>query len=59
MQLRGPARIIFEPAGAISVTDGKAPVTARFGVRGTYVVRATANDGALSTKADLTINVPE
>ena len=59
MQLRGPARIIFEPAGAISVTDGKAPVTARFSARGTYVVRATANDGALSTKADLTINVPD
>jgi len=59
MQLRGPARIAFEPAGAISVMDGKAPVTARFSVRGTYVVRATANDGALATKADLTINVPD
>jgi hypothetical protein len=59
MQLRGPARIAFEPAGAISVADGKAPVTARFSARGTYVVRATANDGALSTKADLTINIPD
>jgi hypothetical protein len=58
MQLRGPARIRFEPATAVAVTDGKAGVTARFSERGTYVVRATANDGALSTKADLTITVP-
>jgi hypothetical protein len=59
MQLRGPARIVFQPSGAIAVTDGKAPVSARFTEHGTYVVRATANDGALSTKADLTINVPD
>jgi len=30
----------------------------RFGERGTYVIRATANDGALVTKADLTITIP-
>ena len=58
MQLRGPARILFEPPSAVAVTDGKAAVTARFGERGTYVVRATANDGALVTKADLTITIP-
>jgi len=29
----------------------------RFSERGTYVVRAIANDGALSTKADVTITV--
>lgn len=58
MQLRGPARILFEPATAVSVTEGKAAVTARFTERGTYVVRATANDGALATKADLTITIP-
>ena len=57
MQIRGPAKISFEPAGATSVTNGKADVTVRFSDRGTYVVRATANDGALSTKVDLTMTV--
>ena len=59
MQIRGPARIGFEPAGATPVTNGKAEVLARFGEPGTYVVRATANDGALSTRADVTIAVPD
>lgn len=57
MQIRGPAKISFEPAGATSVADGQATVTVRFSERGIYVVRATANDGALSTKADLTMTV--
>jgi hypothetical protein len=57
MQLRGPARIILEPAGSTLVADGKASVTARFSERGTYVLRATANDGALSTKSDVTITI--
>ena len=59
MQIRGPAKVSFEPAGSRAVVNGKADVTARFGGRGTYVVRAIANDGALSTKADLTITVPD
>jgi hypothetical protein len=58
MQLRGPAKIDFEPSGATAVTGGTSSVTARFHARGTYVVRATANDGALSTRADLTVTVP-
>ena len=57
MQLRGPGKISFDPAAALLVTGGKATVTARFSERGTYVVQATANDGALSTKADVTITV--
>jgi hypothetical protein len=57
MQLRGPAKVKFEPSGPISVADGKATATARFTERGTYVLRATANDGALSTKTDVTITV--
>ena len=57
MQIRGPAKIGFEPAGVTSVANGKADVTVRFSERGTYVVRAIANDGALSTKTDLTIAV--
>jgi hypothetical protein len=57
MQLRGPAKIAFEPSGPIAVVGGKASTTARFAEPGTYVVRATANDGALSTKTDVTIAV--
>ena len=59
MQLRGPAKISFEPSGATSVVGGKAEVTARFSESGTYQLRATANDGALSTRADVTISVPD
>jgi hypothetical protein len=57
MQLRGPAKVSIVPAGAIAVADGKAVATARFAERGTYLLRATANDGALSTRADITIAV--
>jgi hypothetical protein len=57
MQLRGPARAQVEPSGAIAVTNGKVETAVRFPQRGTYVLRATANDGALSTKADVTITV--
>jgi hypothetical protein len=57
MQIRGPARATVEPGGAILVADGKASATARFTEPGTYVLRATANDGALSTKTDVTITV--
>jgi hypothetical protein len=39
------------------VADGKAGVTARFSERGTYVLRATASDGALSSTADITVSV--
>jgi hypothetical protein len=41
----------------VAVAGGKAEVRARFSERGSYVVRATANDGALSTHADTTISV--
>jgi len=57
MQLRGPARVVFEPSGFIPVAEGKAAATARFSERGTYVLRATASDGSLSTRSDLTITV--
>lgn len=57
MQIRGPAKVTVEPAGSISVGDGKATATARFTEPGTYVLRATANDGALATKSDVTITV--
>ena len=57
MQIGGPAKVTFDPAGAAPVVNGKAEVKARFSERGNYIVRATANDGALSTKADLAITV--
>jgi len=57
MQLRGPAKVTFEKASGIAVVDGKAAVTATFAAPGTYVLRASANDGALTTKADVTVVV--
>jgi len=57
MQIRGPAKIELDPASAAPITDGKGVVTARFIQPGAYVLRATANDGALATKSDVTINV--
>jgi hypothetical protein len=57
MQLRGPARVVLEPSGFIPVAEGKAGVTAKFSERGTYVLRATASDGSLSTRTDVTVVV--
>jgi hypothetical protein len=57
MQLRGPAKVTLGHNGPIAVAGGKAETTATFTERGTYVLRATANDGALSTRADVTITV--
>ncbi len=57
MQLRGPAKVRFEKSGPIAVADGKAETSVHFPEPGTYVLRATANDGALATKADVTITV--
>jgi hypothetical protein len=57
MQYRGPAKVGFETADPILVANGKAVTRALFSVPGTYVLRATANDGELSTTSDITINV--
>lgn len=57
LQLRGPAKARVAPAGAIAVANGKVEATAQFAQPGTYVLRATANDGALSTRADVTVVV--
>jgi len=56
-EYRGPAQVIFEPAGPIPVVEGRASTTARFADAGTYILRATANDGALSTSADIVVTV--
>jgi hypothetical protein len=57
MEYRGPAKVSFEKSDPIIVTDGKAATTARFREPGTYVLRATANDGELATTADVTVTV--
>src|SRR5262249_31054788 len=43
MQVRGPAKVSFEPTGATAVADGKAAITAQFPQRGSYTLRAIAN----------------
>jgi len=57
MQLRGPTKVTFDPAGPSPVAGGAVVTAARFPSPGVYAVRATASDGALSTKSDLTITV--
>lgn len=57
IQYRGPAKATFEKVGAISVTGGEAITHVTFSVPGTYVLRATATDGALSVPSDIQIAV--
>lgn len=57
MEYRGPAKVIFDPPGPITVAGGQAVTAAHFTAPGTYVLRAIANDGALATRADVTITV--
>ncbi|SPF46166.1 exported hypothetical protein [Candidatus Sulfopaludibacter sp. SbA4] len=56
-EYRGPAQVIFDPVGPIPVVEGKASTTARFAEAGTYTLRATANDGALSTSVNIVVTV--
>jgi hypothetical protein len=56
MEYRGPAKVSFSEQPVI-VKGGAAPMTARFREPGTYVLRASANDGELSTTSDVTITV--
>lgn len=56
-QYRGPAKVTFDDAGAILVSNGQATTKARFPEAGVYVLRATANDGELSTTSDVTVSV--
>jgi hypothetical protein len=56
-EYRGPAKVTFDPAGPIAVSNGRAVTTARFAAPGTYVVRATADDGELTTSTDVAITV--
>src|SRR5207253_5758749 len=55
-QWRGPGKISFEPMNVV-VKEGKATTKVAFPEPGTYVVRAYADDGIVTTPADVTINV--
>jgi len=55
-QWRGPGKLTFDPM-TIVVKDGKATTHVVFAEPGTYVIRAYADDGILTTPADVTINV--
>jgi hypothetical protein len=61
IQYRGPGRVTFDPQ-ASAVVYGQ-PVTlvskVSFSAPGTYVLRATANDGQLFTSRDITVNVTQ
>ena len=54
-EYRGPAKVTFDEPGPVS--NGQSTTKAHFPQPGTYVLRATANDGALSTTADVTVTV--
>ena len=56
-EYRGPAKVAFDDTGSIQVNSGQAVTKAHFPEPGTYVLRATATDGALSATSDITINV--
>ena len=56
-QYGGPAKVTFSPAGAIAAASGTATATAKFSAPGTYVLQATANDGALSKRTLVTVVV--
>ncbi len=56
-EYRGPGKVTFDDAGPILVSNGQAVTKVHFTVPGTYVLRATANDGELQTTSDVTINV--
>jgi hypothetical protein len=55
---RGPAgaKVKFTPDKS-PVTDGKASTTATFSLPGQYVVRGYADDGAVTTPADIAVTV--
>lgn len=56
LEYRGPGKVTFETP-TIQVTDGAAVTTARFSVPGTYTLFATASDGKLQTRAQVTVTV--
>lgn len=58
-QYRGPGKVTFDPDASAVVYGEPVALTSKvsFTAPGTYVLRATANDGQLFTSRDITINV--
>jgi hypothetical protein len=56
-EYRGPAKVTFEPDGAIPIAGGMATATARFAAPGAYTLVGIANDGQLSTRTTVTVTV--
>jgi hypothetical protein len=56
-EYRGPGKVTFDDTGPILVSTGQAVTKAHFPAPGTYVLRATANDGELQTTSDIIVNV--
>ncbi len=56
-EYRGPAKVKLDPAEPVRVADGKAAVNARFAEPGVYVLRGVADDGELSTTAEVKVVV--
>jgi hypothetical protein len=56
-EYRGPGKVTFDDTGPVAVGSGQAVTKAHFPVPGTYVLRATANDGELQTTCDIIVNV--
>jgi hypothetical protein len=57
MQYGGPAKVTFERAGGIPVTNGQAVTTVRFVQPGTYLLVASASDRAMTTRIPVTVTV--
>ncbi|MBV8842676.1 MAG: hypothetical protein JO307_07680 [Bryobacterales bacterium] len=57
VQYRGPAKVVFDDNTPLRVLNGAATTQARFPAPGSYILRATANDGELSVTSDVTVNV--
>jgi hypothetical protein len=57
LQYRGAGTVTFDPQVVAIKGSGKAVTTVRFGALGTYTIRAVADDGILTTPADITVIV--
>ena len=59
IQYRGPGKVKFDPEASAVVYGPPVSLTSKasFNAPGTYVLRATANDGQLFTSRDITVNV--
>ncbi len=58
MQYGGPAKVTFEAAGPVPVTDGHAVTKATFTEPGTYQLVVSATDRAMTTRVPITVTVP-